>query len=135
MVKFGRVQNYIVAVWTEEDLEACKDLNLPCADVREHMPRALGPIPVLLPVLSPSPETEKETKPSSEGGEHAAAAAANVTSSASARRLSASVPEFESRDHNTIMWTKPAVVHYLVKKGYAVHSTGKIENRRRWIPA
>lgn len=33
MVKFGGVRNYIVATWEPHDLDACRDLNLPCADV------------------------------------------------------------------------------------------------------
>ncbi len=34
LVKFARTPNYLVAVWTPHDMEACLDLNLPCADVR-----------------------------------------------------------------------------------------------------
>ncbi|KAL4440300.1 hypothetical protein ABPG75_003301 [Micractinium tetrahymenae] len=34
LVKFAEVTNYIVAVWSEEALGACADLNLPCADIR-----------------------------------------------------------------------------------------------------
>lgn len=34
LVKFAGVTNYIVAVWTEEALGACADLNLPCTDIR-----------------------------------------------------------------------------------------------------
>jgi hypothetical protein len=33
LVKFGGVSNYVVLTWTPADLEACADLNLPCADV------------------------------------------------------------------------------------------------------
>ena len=33
LVKHGGVRNYIAITWTPENLEACADLNLPCADV------------------------------------------------------------------------------------------------------
>jgi hypothetical protein len=33
MVKFGGVRNYICATWSQQDLDACADLNLPCADI------------------------------------------------------------------------------------------------------
>ncbi|PSC72584.1 hypothetical protein C2E20_4222 [Micractinium conductrix] len=33
LVKHGGVRNYIALAWSAEDLEACADLNLPCADV------------------------------------------------------------------------------------------------------
>ncbi|KAI3432374.1 hypothetical protein D9Q98_003931 [Chlorella vulgaris] len=38
MVKFGGVRNYIVAAWDPDDLQACMDLNLPCADVTSLLP-------------------------------------------------------------------------------------------------
>ena len=41
MVKFGGVRNYIVGTWTKRDLEACADLNLPCADVSAFLPEPL----------------------------------------------------------------------------------------------
>lgn len=31
-VKHGGVRNYVAITWTRRDLEACADLNLPCAD-------------------------------------------------------------------------------------------------------
>lgn len=33
LVKHAGVRNYIAVAWGQEDLEACADLNLPCADV------------------------------------------------------------------------------------------------------
>ena len=46
MVKFGGVRNYIVGTWSPGDLEACADLNLPCADIgaflAEPMDAAFG---------------------------------------------------------------------------------------------
>ncbi|KAL4856627.1 hypothetical protein ACK3TF_003057 [Chlorella vulgaris] len=41
MVKFGGVRNYIVATWDPDDLQACADLNLPCADVTSFLPTRL----------------------------------------------------------------------------------------------
>jgi hypothetical protein len=41
MVKFGGVHNYIVGTWEAPDLEACADLNLPCADVTAFLPEPL----------------------------------------------------------------------------------------------
>ena len=41
MVKFGGVRNHIVATWDPADLEACADLNLPCADVTAFLPEPL----------------------------------------------------------------------------------------------
>ena len=41
LVKLGGVRNYIAVTWTDDDLQACADLNLPCADVRNML---LGPI-------------------------------------------------------------------------------------------
>lgn len=38
MVKFGGVRNHLLATWTPEDLAACADLNLPCADVSSWLP-------------------------------------------------------------------------------------------------
>lgn len=32
-MKHAGVRNYIALAWSQEDLEACADLNLPCADV------------------------------------------------------------------------------------------------------
>lgn len=42
MVKFGAVHSYIAITWTEEDLEACADLNLPCADVQSMLVEPLS---------------------------------------------------------------------------------------------
>jgi len=107
MVKFGHVDNYIVAVWTPEDLEACADMNLPCANVSSLLPR---PFASSLPegkVLIPSPERK---------------AGEMIMRSDNFTDL---VPDFESWQYNTIMWTKPAVVRHLVEAGYAVHSSGE----------
>ncbi|KAL4856645.1 hypothetical protein ACK3TF_003069 [Chlorella vulgaris] len=41
MVKFGGVRNYNVATWDPDDLQACIDLNLPCADVTSFLPTRL----------------------------------------------------------------------------------------------
>jgi hypothetical protein len=41
MVKFGGVRNHIVATWDPADLEACADLNLPCADVTSLLPEPM----------------------------------------------------------------------------------------------
>lgn len=41
LVKFGGVRSYVVVTWTPEDLAACADLNLPCADVAALLPRPL----------------------------------------------------------------------------------------------
>ncbi|KAL4856648.1 hypothetical protein ACK3TF_003070 [Chlorella vulgaris] len=41
MVKFGGVRNYIVATWDPDDLQACADLNLPCADVTSFLPETM----------------------------------------------------------------------------------------------
>jgi hypothetical protein len=41
MVKFGGVRNYLVATWDPEDLAACADLNLPCADVTALLPEPM----------------------------------------------------------------------------------------------
>jgi hypothetical protein len=35
LVKHGGVRNYLVVTWTPADLEACADLNLPCADASQ----------------------------------------------------------------------------------------------------
>ena len=32
LVKFGGVTNYLAYTWTPDDLAACQELNLPCAD-------------------------------------------------------------------------------------------------------
>ena len=45
MVKFGGVRNYIVATWDPADLEACADLNLPCADVTAFLPEPMDNTP------------------------------------------------------------------------------------------
>ena len=45
MVKFGGVRNYIVGTWTKHDLEACADLNLPCADVSAFLPEPMDHSP------------------------------------------------------------------------------------------
>ncbi|EFN50932.1 hypothetical protein CHLNCDRAFT_141733 [Chlorella variabilis] len=41
MVKFGGVRNFIVGTWSQEGLDVCADLNLPCADVAAHLPEPL----------------------------------------------------------------------------------------------
>ncbi|KAI7838010.1 hypothetical protein COHA_008192 [Chlorella ohadii] len=41
MVKFGGVRNYLVGIWEPTDLDACADLNLPCADVSAYLPERL----------------------------------------------------------------------------------------------
>lgn len=41
MVKFGGVRNYLVGIWEPSDLDACADLNLPCADVSAYLPERL----------------------------------------------------------------------------------------------
>ncbi len=45
LVKFGGVRSYVVATWTPEDLAACAELNLPCADVAALLPRPLPAAP------------------------------------------------------------------------------------------
>jgi len=42
LVKFAGASNYIAATWTPEDLAACADLNLPCADVSGMLLRPVG---------------------------------------------------------------------------------------------
>ena len=42
MVKFGGVRNYLVGTFNQTDLEACADLNLPCADITAFLPEALN---------------------------------------------------------------------------------------------
>ena len=42
MVKFGAVRNYIVGIWSQQDVDACADLNLPCADITSFLPEALN---------------------------------------------------------------------------------------------
>jgi hypothetical protein len=41
MVKFGAVRNYIVGIWSQQDVDACADLNLPCADVSAFLAEPL----------------------------------------------------------------------------------------------
>ncbi|KAI3439060.1 hypothetical protein D9Q98_001470 [Chlorella vulgaris] len=41
LVKHGGVQNYVVVCWTPTDLDACADLNLPCADGSQFLARPL----------------------------------------------------------------------------------------------
>ncbi|KAL4860227.1 hypothetical protein ACK3TF_000413 [Chlorella vulgaris] len=51
LVKHGGVQNYVVVCWTPTDLDACADLNLPCADGSRFLARPLdkpGKPPLLL---------------------------------------------------------------------------------------
>ncbi|KAI3432373.1 hypothetical protein D9Q98_003930 [Chlorella vulgaris] len=45
MVKFGGVRNYIVGTWDPDDLQACMDLNLPCADVTSFLPEPMDKAP------------------------------------------------------------------------------------------
>ena len=45
IVNFGGVRNYLVATWTQADLEACADLNLPCADVSALLAEPLDNAP------------------------------------------------------------------------------------------
>lgn len=108
MVKFGNVDNYIVGVWTEADLEACAELNLPCANVVGHLPRPLGS------ALAPDSQSvgSEKTGASSEGYD---------------------IPDFGSREFNAIMWTKPAVVKHLLDLGYAVHSSGNEKERKNGV--
>ncbi|KAL4452067.1 hypothetical protein ABPG75_007729 [Micractinium tetrahymenae] len=42
LVKFSGVRSYVVATWTPQDLAACAELNLPCADVASLLPRPLA---------------------------------------------------------------------------------------------
>lgn len=42
LVKFGGVRNHLLVAWAPEDLAACADLNLPCADVSSWLPRLWG---------------------------------------------------------------------------------------------
>ena len=42
LVKLGGVRNYIAVTWTDEDLQACADLNLPCADARNMLAAPIG---------------------------------------------------------------------------------------------
>ena len=41
MVKYAGVRNYVVGTWEAADLEACADLNLPCADVSSYLPEPM----------------------------------------------------------------------------------------------
>jgi hypothetical protein len=42
LVKHGGVRNYLAVTWTQRDLEACADLNLPCADASAMLLEAVG---------------------------------------------------------------------------------------------
>ena len=42
LVKHGGVRNYMLLTWTAQDLEACTDLNLPCADVTHMLAEPLS---------------------------------------------------------------------------------------------
>ena len=41
-MKHGGVRNYMLLTWTAQDLEACTDLNLPCADVTHMLAEPLS---------------------------------------------------------------------------------------------
>jgi hypothetical protein len=43
MAKFGGVDNYFFGCWDDANLQACRDLNLPCADVSRFLPAPLPP--------------------------------------------------------------------------------------------
>jgi hypothetical protein len=42
LVKHGGVRNCMLLTWTAQDLEACTDLNLPCADVTHMLAEPLS---------------------------------------------------------------------------------------------
>ena len=42
LIKFGNVSNHVVLTWTADDLAACADLNLPCADVSHLLAEPLA---------------------------------------------------------------------------------------------
>ena len=117
MVKFGEIDNYIVVTWTEDDMEICLDLNLPCADASAYLPG------------EPSPLERKEEDnstaskpPTNDTTDRDGDLPTNNTSGTSTKHTPA-VPEFETKAYNRIMWMKPAVVKVLLELGYVVHST------------
>ena len=42
LVRHGGVRNYLFLAWARGDLEACRDLNLPCADVGDMLLQPLS---------------------------------------------------------------------------------------------
>jgi hypothetical protein len=63
LVKMAGVSNFIVVTWTPEDLEACADLNLPCADAQDLLVQPLShrPAPGDPSWLKPCDQTLLET--------------------------------------------------------------------------
>ncbi|KAH7625057.1 hypothetical protein NADE_002275 [Nannochloris sp. 'desiccata'] len=146
MVKFGGVDNYIITTWSESDLEACLDLNLPCADASAYLPEITinedeeSSGDDESSILNISYSIQDRIKSIRETAAAATSSRAllqqetlapqgtstNPGSEATkdkATRQKSDVPEFESKAYNRIMWLKPAVVAYLVNQNYAVHST------------
>jgi len=126
MVKFGGVDNYIVATWSESDLEACLDLNLPCADASAYLPKIkysiqdrINSIRATGAAALRARASIKQEPPTTTTEGSAESPKAKYKSS---QQISA-VPEFESTAYNRIMWLKPAVVAYLLNQDYVVHST------------
>jgi hypothetical protein len=153
MVKFGGVDNYIITAWSESDLEACLDLNLPCADASAYLPET---------TIDDHDGTSVSVSGDDDGGSSGIGVSYNIQdridsiratftaglgsrallkreetsstiegsssfgipgSKATPQKQKSDVPEFESKAYNRIMWLKPAVVAYLLEQNYAVHST------------
>jgi hypothetical protein len=113
MVKFGGVDNYIVVTWSNADLEACLDLNLPCADASAYL--------TALPTdTTPTTENNNTTKRTTSED---SSSSSNITPQKETPQPTQLVPEFETKAYNRIMWLKPAVVGYLLNQDYAVHSS------------
>ena len=98
MVKFGGVDNYIIATWSDSDMEACLDLNLPCADASHYLPEVYE-----------GEEEEESSKEKESGGEQSPARVLLEISTAGThpapeqennRRQKSDVPEFESVNYN-----------------------------------
>ena len=51
-MRHGGVRNYMAVTWTPDSLEACADLNLPCADVAYMLREPLSELASLPACLS-----------------------------------------------------------------------------------
>jgi hypothetical protein len=104
LVKFGGIRNYLVATWSDEDLQACLDLNLPCADVFNLLAQPL--------------ENAKEFT------------SRDYLVRLLVTRLALSLPHVLSPKawygYQVVKWMRPRVTYELVSRGFAVLYSGNL---------
>ena len=128
LIKFGNVSNHVVLTWTADDLAACADLNLPCADVSHLLAEPLV-------AMAGAGEGAGGGRWCCQAARLVSLQAATMGKGGPSTALASpacwpwaahagTAAGWGKHDWLAIVWLKPAVVLHVLRQGYVVMLAG-----------